>query len=71
MGQPVRHAGAQHGGFPIIAVIAQRALAFHATACAVERNWSAWKRLCKAERASMTLEHAQQRMDIGEWYNGH
>jgi hypothetical protein len=27
--------------------------------------------LVKAERASMTLEHAKQRMEIAEYYNGH
>ena len=40
------------------------------TACAAKRKWSAWKRLCKAERAAMTLEHFKERMIIFEYYNG-
>lgn len=71
MGLPANDGGAEHAGFPILAAVAARALVLHATACAVERNWSAWKRLCKAERAAMTLENAQQRMAIAEFYNGH
>jgi hypothetical protein len=61
----------KHAGWPILSAVAQRALIVHATACAAERNWSAWKRLCKAERASMTLEHFKQRMMVSEYYNGH
>ena len=41
-----------------------------ATACAAERNRSAWKRLCKAERAAMTLGHFKERMIIAEYNNG-
>ena len=41
----------------------------HATACAAERNCSAWKLLCKAERVAMTLEHFKERMIIAEYYN--
>jgi hypothetical protein len=37
----------------------------------VSTDASLWKRLCKAERASMTLVHAKQRMEIAEYYNGH
>lgn len=59
-----------HSGWPILSLIARRVLVVHATACAAERNWSAWKRLCKAERASMTLEHFKQRMMVAEYYNG-
>jgi hypothetical protein len=59
-----------HDGWPILSEIARRALTAHASACAAERNWSAWKRLCKAERASMTLEHFKQRMLVAEFYNG-
>ena len=69
MGKAVKDG--EHEGFPILSEIALRALIVHATACSVERNWSAWKRLCKAERATMTLEHCQERMMIAEWYNGH
>jgi hypothetical protein len=70
MGEKVTGEGA-HAGWPILSAIAQRALIVHATACASERNWSAWKRLCKAERASMTLEHFKQRLLVAEYYNGH
>ena len=58
-------------GFPILAEVARRALALHPTACAAERNWSAWRRLCKVERASLSLESAWMRMEIAEFYNGH
>ena len=44
--------------------VAIRVLMMHATACAAERNWSAWKRFCMAERAGMTPEHFKQCMMV-------
>ena len=58
-----------HPGWPILSAIALRVLIVPATACAAERNWSAWKRLCKAERAGMTLELFKERMMVAEYYN--
>lgn len=60
-----------HEGFPILSVIAQRVLIMHATSCAVERNWSAWKRLAKSERSCMSFDNVQARVQIAEYYNGH
>ena len=50
--------------------VALRVFVVQATACAAERNWSAWKRLCKAERAATTLEYFIERLIIAEFYNG-
>lgn len=63
--------GKAHDGFPILSAIALRVLTMHPSSCSVERNWSAWKRLSKAERSSMTFDHVQQRIQIAEYYNGH
>lgn len=60
-----------HDGFRVLSVIARRTLAMHATSCSVERNWSAWKRLAKAERSCMSFKNVQQRVQIAEYYNGH
>ena len=53
-----------------LSAAALRVLIVHANACATERNWSAWKRLCKAERAAMTLYHFIKRIMTAE-YNGY
>ena len=39
----------------ILSTIALCVSIVHVTAFATECNWSAWKRLCKAERAAMTM----------------
>ena len=42
----------------------------HATACAVQCNWSAWKYLCKVERATMTNDYLEQRIIISGYCSG-
>ena len=56
--------------FKIALSVAIRVLMEHATACAAEGNWSAWKRFCMAERAGMTPEHFKQCMMVAKLYNG-
>ena len=34
-------------------------------------TWKRWKRLCKAERAAMTLDHLKECMMVAEYYNGY
>ena len=42
-------------GFPIMAKAARRLLAMHATACAAERNWSAWGQVYTKGRNRLNL----------------
>ena len=39
---------------------ALRVVIVHTAAFAAERNWSAWKCLCAAQHASMSLEHFKE-----------
>jgi len=46
--------------FPALADVAVRLLCMHSTACASERNWSAWGLLYTKHRSRLALERARK-----------
>jgi hypothetical protein len=52
------------GEFPLIAAAAIRLLAFHATSCSSERNWSRWGHLCTKARNRRLLERSEKLVAI-------
>jgi hypothetical protein len=52
------------GVFPLIAAAAIRLLAFHATSCSSERNWSRWGHLCTKARNRRLLERSEKLVAI-------
>ena len=52
--------------FPKLAVVADRILCMHTTACASERNWSKWGLMFAKNRARLGIERASQMIFLSE-----
>jgi hypothetical protein len=52
--------------FPLLAKVAKRTLAMHATSCASERNWSLWGSVYTKARNQLAIERAAKLIYIRE-----